>query len=140
MSTFLEKASSQVWVSVLAFAGLAGLTLGWFAFRLACHGGPEAGGAPAVAARLADGNGWETRPDPWHPRGVVFLLDPTRCRRSVSVSSLEVTALEQWEGIVRIETVGTAAGQVDPRGGFVWRGLWFFGDQRMLDRMLPDLP
>jgi hypothetical protein len=45
----------------------------------------------------------------------------------------------EWEGIVRVEVIVTPAGEVDPEGGFVWRGLWFFGDQDMLDRILSDL-
>jgi hypothetical protein len=139
MNTFIEKARSQLWVSVFAVVGLASLTLGSFAWHFAYQGGPDAGGAPAVAARLAGSNGWETCPDAWRPNGVVFLVDPIRCQRSISVSSLQVTAPEEWEGIVRIEAVVNAAGEVDATGGFVWRGLWFFGDQRMLDRMLHDL-
>jgi hypothetical protein len=139
MTMLIEKAACLVRHSAIALVVLAGLTLGYFTFQSVHHGGSEAGGVAAVAARLASSNGWETRPDPWRPGGVVFLVDPKRCQRSVSVSSLQITALEEWEGIVRIESVVTASGQVDPRGGFVWRGLWFFGDQRMLDRILPDL-
>jgi hypothetical protein len=138
MNTFIEKASSQLRYSVFAFVALAGLTLGSFAFLPGHYGGPEADGATAVAAHFARSNGWETRPDPCRPGGVVFLVDPTRWQRSVSVSALQITALEEWDGVVRIETVASWAGEVDPRGGFVWRGLWFFGDQRMLDRIVGD--
>jgi len=139
MKTLIERAPSRLVMSVLAFVSLAGLTLGSFASHFGYHGSAHAGGAPALAERLAHGNGWETRPDPWRPNGVVFLVDPTRCQCAIPVASLHVTAPEAWEGIVRIEAVVSAAGELDPAGGFVWRGLWFFGDQRMLDRMLRDL-
>jgi hypothetical protein len=139
MHTLIDKAASPVRLFAIGLVLLAGLSLGYFAFRPITHGGPESADAPAVAGRFARTNGWEIRPDPWRPSGVVFLVDPERCRQWISVSALQITAPDDWEGIVRIETVLSAAGEVDPAGGFVWRGLWFFGDRRMLERMLPDL-
>jgi hypothetical protein len=139
MNPWTEKAVCPVRQTVFASVVLAGLTCGYLAFHPCPNGGTEAGDAAAVAERFARRNGWEKRADRGRPGEVVFLVDPGRCQSSVSVSLLQITAPEEWQGIVRIETIVTAAGEVDPTGGFLWGGLWFFGDDAMLDQMLPEL-
>lgn len=130
----------SAWVvrySLFAFP-LVGLTLGPRALCPARQVGTTAAGPAGLAQTVAGGRGWQVHVDPLRPRGVVFLVDPKRRQPSPALSSLRTTGPE-WEGVVRLEAVATAAGRVDAEGGIVWRGLWFYGDRGMLDDILPQL-
>jgi hypothetical protein len=116
---------------------LVGLTLG-YALRPTHQAVAEGDGATGLAERLAGRNGWEIHADPMRPRHVFFLVDPNRRDPAVSLSFLR-QARPGWDGVLRMEVILTIAGEVEPAGGFVWRGLWFYGDQGMLDRIRPDL-
>jgi hypothetical protein len=131
------KARCLVRCSLLALA-LAGLPL-WYAVRPARDAVADRGGASEVAERLAGRNGWEVHPDSNRPRHVFYLIDPKRRDPAIPLSFLRRVPAE-WEGVVRIEVILTLAGEVDPVDGVVWRGLWFYGDEGMLDRVRPELP
>jgi hypothetical protein len=136
MSRCLVRAARLIGYPLFALA-LAVLTV-WYVPRPGCPVVSETGEASEVAERLAERNGWEVQAAPTRPRQVFFLVDPRRHDPSDPLSFLRTTGAE-WKGVIRIEVIRTYAGEVVPAGGFVWRGLWFYGDQGMLDRIRPEL-
>jgi hypothetical protein len=99
-----------------------------------CHAATARTSVTSVSERLARGNHWEAHADPGRPAEVVFLVDPARHHQSDALTFLRTSAPE-WDGILRVETLVNRAGEVDPDGGLVWHGLWFFGDPNMLARV-----
>lgn len=122
----------------LCVGAVAGMGLSYLVWPAARRVVAEPLGIADVAQRLAAGKGWDVHTDRWRPKEVVFLVDPVRCHSPASLAYLRTTAPE-WEGIVRVEVIVTRDGEVDAEGGFVWRGLWFFGDSGMLERMAGEL-